>query len=381
MAHQIEENDLTYSTSGPEWMGLAAVRKPEEMADAVSTLFFPIVEGEASVTIDGVSVPLLDPDSGKGWKVIAADCRNLPQVAERAVHPPAIVPLHIPKQSYAPIENERAYEAICDAFDKAGIEFTLSTCGTLGNLTRFYLSVALEGLNVKCPRGFDIQSYLTLMTSHNGTHDLRIMDSHIKPVCANTVNAIMRNHGDLSLNVRHTKNADLEITDMSERVADFMTGAADLEIALATLDGLEADTSRMESIAAGFFVLPAVRQAKKVDLDKLGMSTQSRNAVTGIVDLAANGKGNTGKTLYDLMNGATDYWSNGDGIGNPEKVSLAKRVYRSRFGKASEHKTGFTRYLMSEDDRKEGEMVGAKVLANYERDRKEKLENKKAKLS
>ena len=103
MAHQIEEYDVTFSTTGTEWHGLARVIPMEEMkAEIEKHLFFPIIESPAVATIEGETVPLVDED-GNGWKVILADCRNLPACEGREKQPPRFVPLHTPKQGYNPL--------------------------------------------------------------------------------------------------------------------------------------------------------------------------------------------------------------------------------------------------------------------------------------
>lgn len=360
MSHQIEEYDVTFSTSSPEWHGLAIVKTAKEMIGAIRKLFLPIVEGEATLTVEGKTIPLMN-ENGKGWKVIAADCRELEEIDGRAVHPPAFVPLHTPRQSYAPIPNQRVFEAIDKAFDLAGINYELATCGTLGNLSRFYLSIAVEGLGIKCPRGFEIQSYLTAVTAHNGSHDFRVMDSHVKPVCANTVGAIMRNHGDVNFKIRHTANCEIEIQELEKTLADFFQGHADLTAAMASLESAPMSRDEMLATAAGYFALPLVSDKRTAEqVAKMKLSPQSRNAVEGIADLAKSGKGNSGKTAYDLFNGATDYWSNGAGVGS-EKVSMQKKAYRSHFGSAHAHKRDFSSYLFDDERRESGKALGAQV--------------------
>jgi O-acetyl-ADP-ribose deacetylase (regulator of RNase III) len=67
------------------------------------------------------------------------------------------------------------------------------------------------------------------------------------------------------------------------------------------------------------------------------------NAAREIADLFANGIGNNGRNLYDLANGATEYWTSGNGTGR--KANLASRVYRSQLGSAAEHKRNFIAML------------------------------------
>jgi hypothetical protein len=89
------------------------------------------------------------------------------------------------------------------------------------------------------------------------------------------------------------------------------------------------------------------------------------NAAREIADLFANGIGNNGRNLYDLANGATEYWTSGNGTGR--KANLASRVYRSQLGSAAEHKRNFIAMLAGDRDKmlsRGREAVRQSVLAN-----------------
>jgi hypothetical protein len=74
------------------------------------------------------------------------------------------------------------------------------------------------------------------------------------------------------------------------------------------------------------------------------LATRSRNAAEEIAMLFLRGQGNKGQTMYDLLNGATEYWSNGDGTG--KKADSLTKAYKAQFGGAAEHKTAFANFLM-----------------------------------
>jgi hypothetical protein len=73
------------------------------------------------------------------------------------------------------------------------------------------------------------------------------------------------------------------------------------------------------------------------------------NAAREIADLFANGIGNNGRNLYDLANGATEYWTSGEGTGR--NASIASRTYRSQLGSAAEHKRRFIGMLADDEKR------------------------------
>lgn len=364
MSHQIEEYDVTYSTIGTEWHGLAVV-EPDTvklLSEVKTHLCMPIVECEAVVNFEGASVPLKTED-GQGWKVVCADCRALPVHSARRVHPPALVPLGIPKMGYETLPSLRFLECLETAMAKLGLPFNLSTAGTLANMALFYFSIDL-GRELKGGRGETLKPYLAGLTSHNGTIRPQFRDCSIRPVCRNTVNALMQELVNLLILGKHTTNGLSSIENMGEAVELFFTGCDRLESEVfprLQSDGM--DSMAMRETMAGYFLLPAMEGDKKLDLDKVKLSRQAQNAMEGIVDLARTGQGNFGETRYDLWNGATDYWSNGNGVGS-DTVGKSKKAYRSNFGSASNHKADFSSYLFDDEKVSLGRAAGKRVLMN-----------------
>jgi hypothetical protein len=248
---------------------------------------------------------------------------------------------------------------------KLGLPFNLSTAGTLANMAVFYFSIDL-GRTLKGGRGEPLKPYLAGLTSHNGTLRAQFRDCTIRPVCMNTVNALMSELANLFITGKHTVNGMESIENMGQAVEAFFRGCDKLETEIfPALQSEGVDSIAMREVVAGYFLQPALAlDAPKVNMDRIKLSKQAQNAMEGIVDLARTGKGNRGETLYDLFNGATDYWSNGDGVGKADTVGMSKRAYRSNFGSASSHKEAFAGYLFDPAKRHEGRELGNKVLRN-----------------
>ena len=73
-------------------------------------------------------------------------------------------------------------------------------------------------------------------------------------------------------------------------------------------------------------------------------STRTLNHVQGIAALARHGLGNSGRSMYDVFNGATQYYTSGDGVG--KTTSAGRRAYSSEFGTGADRKQEFSRYLI-----------------------------------
>jgi hypothetical protein len=368
MSDLILENDVTASIYGSEWHGKAEQKKAEEMwAWIQANLGFPIRECDASITIDGETVALKNED-GKGWKILVADCRGLVVNPYRPEHPASFVPVHIPKQDYSTSDNLELAGGMLKALDELQIGYNIVTAGSLGNLRHFYMSVEFTDLaNLRDPKGHELKQYLTAIQSHDGSNLRRFKNSGIRTVCKNTYDATIAELSALDITGKKTKNGHLFISNMEEALKVFFTGQEAMAQTFQSMESDKLTLEKMKAIAAGYYLLPAMQQAKQdgkaLALDKIKLSKQAQNAIAGVVELAIDGEGNEGKTVYDLWNGFTDYYSNGAGVGS-DTVGLSKKVYRSRFGSAAKHKTDVFFYLSNQEAIAEGMEIGGNVLAN-----------------
>ena len=108
-------------------------------------------------------------------------------------------------------------------------------------------------------------------------------------------------------------------------------------------------------MAAGYFCISTGKEE---------IATRSYNAATEIATLFSRGMGNRGENLYDLVNGATEYWTSGAGVGKAT-ASLGSRVYRSSMGSAADHKAAFVAMMADESDRMTAYKMGKAALDAY----------------
>jgi hypothetical protein len=352
MAHLIEKPfDRILSTLGKEWHGMA------EQVDciseeAASPLFFPIVEGVPTLRLEGEETRLED------WKIVAADLRGREDIpaGER------IRPLHVPKASYEVIDNRTVWDGMTRALD--GIDATVSTVGTLGGCKRFFISVSLNSHSeIVLPRGEKCLAFLNFITSHDGTLAMEAFDSTVRIVCNNTLQWSLEAAGKVGFKMFHTAGSAARVANMSDLICEILAGRQNFAETMQSLASQTVSQESAEKIVAGYF---AIGQELKPDV---ALATRSKNAVEEIVRLSYKGRGNVGGNLYDLLNGATEYWSEGDGSGKGTARDKGRKVYSANFGRAMEHKRNFAAMISHGGTLQKMRIAGGKALSAMDRPR------------
>jgi hypothetical protein len=335
MGHGITENDVMISTEGYSWHRLDRLEKMITKETA-SPVFNKIIEGKLQIEVDGEMVELED------YKALIADLRGL-GMAEN------MVPLHVPKAGYKVISNEEIFDAAVEAIKD--VDAKITSIMTLENRKKFALSVNL-GDDVMKVNGDEIHAHLNFVSSHDGTMNLKAYDSTIRIVCMNTLRWSLEAAGQVGFTIRHTKNAAIALENLPELVNAILTGRIQFKEVMEYLASCKVDSNEALAMAAGYFCLESGSPK---------LSTRSLNTATAIVDLFANGKGNNGKTLYDLANGATEYWTSGDGVGR--NANDIAKSYKAEFGMAADHKSRFVELLADESRRNTAKEMGKEALA------------------
>lgn len=333
--HGITENDVMYSTEGFSWHRLDRLAK-EITKESVSPVFNKIIEGKLQIEVDGEMVEMED------YKALIADLRGLGMKEN-------MVPLHVPKAGYKVINNEEIFDAAVEAIKD--VDAKITSIMTLENRKKFALSVNL-GDDVMKVNGDDIHAHLNFVSSHDGTMNLKAYDSTIRIVCMNTLRWSLEAAGEVGFTIRHTKNAEIALENLPELVNAILTGRIQFKEVMEYLATCKVDSNEALAMAAGYFCMESGSPK---------LSTRSLNTANAIVDLFANGKGNNGNNLYDLANGATEYWTSGDGVGR--KANDISKAYKAEFGMAADHKSRFVEMLADESRRNTAKEMGKEALA------------------
>lgn len=106
-------------------------------------------------------------------------------------------------KDYEVIQNADAFSFFDAIVGGDGIQY--ETAGALGKGERIFITAKLPGY-IRVGSNDLIEKYLFLTTSHDGYGSITAAFTPVRIVCANTLNAAMRNHTN-AIKIRHTANA------------------------------------------------------------------------------------------------------------------------------------------------------------------------------
>ncbi|NBW99540.1 DUF932 domain-containing protein [bacterium] len=330
-----KEVDLIYSNEGTEWHRFATLTKLINRKE-IQKVLWKIIQSPAMVEVEGSKIVL------PNHKVLCADLREVrTDIAEEN----RIIPLHIPKAGYQVIDNEQVWDMMEKALD--GLDATVTSVGTLEGGKKFFISVTIGDSEMIVNKD-KFKFYINFVTSHDGTIAMVVYDSSIRIVCMNTLRWSMDAAGEVNFRIMHTKNADLAMANLPDLINAILKGRAEFKDVMEYLATCKVDNNDALAMAAGYFCINTGDEE---------LSSRSMNAATEIATLFSRGIACHGETLYDLANGATEYWTSGSGTGR-SNVNEGTRLYRSSMGSAAEHKQMFVALLANEDRRKEALKLG-----------------------
>jgi hypothetical protein len=330
MAHEIEIGTDRVITHGDRaWHLLDENHENPLTRETIEKLFIPYLEGQANVNIDGVEVPL------EGWKTIVADIRNIEDIEGD------FRPVHVASDRYEILQNEILFDALQESLQ--GINYKIVSAGTLSGLKNFFVSVEFENdSNINLPDGSECKAFFSLFTSHDGTKNASYYDTTHRTVCMNTVRSSYESRGNQGFNITHTKNASVRIHDMTRIVNNILLGRRQFEEKMAELYSIPCDLSTAERFTAGYLADKTKAEEK--------LSTRSLNQLSEIVSLAWNGAGNRGGNMFYLAQGATEFWTRGNGTGGANK-DVGRKAYSADYGLGMENKCSFLAALSNPTQR------------------------------
>jgi hypothetical protein len=238
---------------------------------------------------------------------------------------------------YHVISNDMIFEKALEAFQRAGIPAYLSYCLTMDNGKKVSYAFAIEGTEeFNAANGDLTKLYIIVTGSHDKTMGVRLFGSMTRVVCNNTLQMALRGE---KKGINHTFFHNAK-------------GVLDFQHLPQLIDSIYADSQKFVKLTeqmgnftlakfdAFYLAIGFLSEGKKE------ISTQIYNQAGGITYLFEKGKGNNGRSFYDLLNGVTEFYTSGDGSG--KKVTLWAKAISADYGNAAAKKAEFLQTFQDE---------------------------------
>lgn len=238
-------------------------------------------------------------------------------------------------------------EQITNQLDKLGIKWEVVTTGTLYNRERMFLTVrikedSLTTLQLDSKRKFvQFLNCLNSIPSNSGC-TVTFANNSFCVCCRNTFAHCL--HGadgtEFHVALKHTSGLAANLQDVPVLVESFFASNATL---FANLKRFAAVGISLED-AERYFAAFIGRDAKDSLTDKTTLSARSANIVETLKGLFVNGKGNEGKTVVDMFQAVTEYYTH-QSAGETDNVW--KQFQSSEAGSGLEAKASFYSWLVA----------------------------------
>lgn len=263
------------------------------------------------------------------------------------------------RPSFVPVLNSDFVKMIQDAI--AGTGHEMVSCGSIRNRGRVFVSFKLKGMEKFKAAMREFSAYLNFGNGHDKSSVLWTNTSNGCTVCDNTFTrelervenkdssgSQLESDDDLRLSVRHTKNVQIRLPDLSRTIDKAIGVQAEFQLELDKLAKIACNETQAEALFTGFLV-PA--KAEEI-------STRTENRTTRLVQLFRGGAGNDGDGMDDAFSAVTDYFSH-ESVGD----NVEKQFLSSEFGASSTAKNRFFD-LVTNDEKREATIARGNQLLN-----------------
>ena len=196
MAHQILEHDTMFAVGKRPWHGLGTVLENA-----------PTIE-------EGIKIAGLDWDVTLR-PIVTNDTDNISVDTHKIViREDNKLPLGVVSNNYKALQNKEAF-----SFFEPFIEndmATLETAGSLFNGKKVFILAKLNSDNMVVDKNDEIEKYILLSNSHDGSQALRVGFTPIRVVCNNTLSLAENTNASQLIRVTHKGNIVETLQDLRE---------------------------------------------------------------------------------------------------------------------------------------------------------------------
>jgi phage/plasmid-like protein (TIGR03299 family) len=192
--------------------------------------------------------------------------------------------LGVVSENYVPLQNNSAF-TFFDPFVQSG-EAVYETAGSLKDGKRIWVMAKLNKDPMVIAKGDEVEKYILLSNSHDGTMAVRAGFTPIRVVCQNTLSMAVNNDASQLIRLKHTKN----LQDNLSKIAEIMNVANQRFEATAEqyrmLTRKDINRQDLEKFVKLVFV-----GEKYVEMEKQGLNPASR-ILENVIPLFEKGRGN-----------------------------------------------------------------------------------------
>lgn len=221
----------------------------------------------------------------------------------------------------------------------AGTGFTVESIGMIWGRTQWFLSIALDEL-----RSVGTKENVYQLNASGGldrSMSPQVELSSTRVVCANTLN-ISRMTGQVLFKSKATKKFT-ERRELATAEIEKAVGMARVfEEQFAKLANTPCTPERAGRIYAGFLGLDTIPVGQSEPVKEL--STRSAGTVETLKTLFATGRGNSGQTEADVLNGYTELYTRGN-VDSP-RYDASKAWVSGEFGGNADKKAVFANLMI-----------------------------------
>ena len=117
---------------------------------------------------------------------------------------------------YEVVQNEKAF-IFFDSLVNDGTGIKYETAGALGQGERIFITAKMPEV-IRVGRKDDIEQYIFLTTSHDGSGSILAAFTPVRIVCNNTLNMALSNHSN-AVHIKHTANAEEKLKEAARIIA------------------------------------------------------------------------------------------------------------------------------------------------------------------
>lgn len=211
---------------------------------------------------------------------------------------------------YEVVQNIDAFSFFDSIVQGEGIQY--ETAGALGKGERIFITAKLPGY-IRVGSDDLIEKYLFLTTSHDGYGSITAAFTPVRIVCANTLNAALRNHTN-AVKIRHTANAKERLAQAHKVMGISNTMSAELENIFNQWSKIRITDPEVKKLIQ-MAMVPNKEVLKNVLAGKDDeLSTCFRNMVNDVYSYRNNNATQhtetTEGTLFGAYNAVTGYFQN-----------------------------------------------------------------------